>query len=258
MHNKISSLLVYGFMAVLMSACVTTMDKPERKVDMQKALEANVKLGMTYLQQRQRDDALRAFTKALSIDKKSAEAHQGMALVHQVNGEFELAEKSFLKALKSRSDFSYSGIQFAYGRFLMERDRCAEAIPYFEKVSKDFTYLRRANALFSLGRCAEKLGDSDRATASYEYALNLNERFAPAALELAHRRFDEKDYSKAKQYLDQHGKNSRQSARSLWLGIRLERIFGNEDKEASYALALKNLHPYSQEYLEYKKLKGGQ
>ena len=30
-------------------------------------------------------------------------------------------------------------------------------------------------------------------------------------------------------------------------------IFGNKDKEASYALALRNLHPYSQEYLEYKK-----
>ena len=76
----------------------------------------------------------------------------------------------------------------------------------------------------------------------------------PAAIELAELYFEDRVYPDAKKYLDIFGANSRQSARSLWLGIRLERIFGNKDKEASYALALKNLHPYSKEYLEYKRL----
>ncbi|HEY0894045.1 MAG TPA: type IV pilus biogenesis/stability protein PilW, partial [Cellvibrio sp.] len=39
---------------------------------------------------------------------------------------------------------------------------------------------------------------------------------------------------------------------ALLLGIRLERVFGNKDKEASYLLVLKNRFPYSKEYLEYK------
>ena len=62
------------------------------------------------------------------------------------------------------------------------------------------------------------------------------------------------EFADAKRFLDVYSRNARQSARSLWLGIRIERIFGNKDKEASYALALKNLHPYSREYLEYKNL----
>jgi len=42
------------------------------------------------------------------------------------------------------------------------------------------------------------------------------------------------------------------SARSLMLGIRLERVFGNKDKEASLALRLKNKFPYSKELLDYQ------
>lgn len=239
---------------LIITACVTTGDVGKRKIDKQKALEANVKLGMAYLQQKKRDSALRAFNKALEFDDNSAEAHQGMALVHQLNGETELAEASFKKALRSRADFSRAGIEVSYGRFLRQQGRCTEAMKYFETASKDISYPNRFDALYYLGVCSQEMGDMAKAKASYEYALNLNNNYAPAALELAHMAFADRDYSNAKKYLDVYATNSRQSARSLWLGIRIERIFGNKDKEASYALALKNLHPYSKEYLEYKNL----
>lgn len=241
-------------LAVGLTACVTVTDNPKPKIDKQKVLESNIKLGMAYLRQDQRDNALRSFAKALEVDKNSAEAHQGMALIHQVNGEYEMAENSFQRALKSRSDFSQADIEYTYGRFLVEKGRCDQAFPYFENASRDLTYRRRVNALFNLGLCAERAGDEARAEAFYKHALNINNKFAPAALELAHKKFDKRDYAEAKRYLDLFAGNARQSARSLWLGIRIERIFGNRDKEASYVLALKNLHPYSREYLEYKKL----
>ncbi|WP_245929370.1 type IV pilus biogenesis/stability protein PilW [Agarilytica rhodophyticola] len=238
-----------------LTACVTHSGSTgPKKVDKAKALESNIRLGMAYLQQEQRDNALRAFSKALEIDKRSAEAHQGMALIHNLNGEYDLAEKSFLKALKARSDFSRSDIQYTYARFLIDRKRYSEALPLLESATKDLSFRRRPNALFSLAQCAEKMGDRSRALAAYKHALNLNPQFAPAALEIAHKSFASGDYANAKKHLDIYSKNSRQSARSLWLGIRIERVFGNTDKEASYALALKNLHPYSREYLKYKKL----
>jgi len=83
--------------------------------------------------------------------------------------------------------------------------------------------------------------------------LNLEPRRAQSALELAEIAFTARDYSKANKYLEQFSKSARHEPRSLWLGVRIERIFGNKDKEASYALALKNLYPYSQEYLDYKR-----
>ncbi len=239
---------------IFLGGCVTSYDSGNASVDKQKALEANIKLGMAYLQKKQRDHAVRSFSKALEYDPKSAEANHGMALVHQLNGEYDQAEKRYAKALKGRAAFSKSAIEFSYGRFLMEQGNCTGAAPYFDRVSKDFSYSNRANALFNIGRCAAKEGNENKAVKSYEHALNLDARFSPASLEMADIMFRRGDYATSKRYMDQFAKSARHSARSLWLGIRLERIFGNKDKEASYVLALKNLHPYSQEYLNYKKM----
>jgi len=239
---------------MFLSACVTTTNKPAPKVDKQSALEANVKLGMAYLEKGNRDGAMRSFSEALDLDRRSSEANLGMALVHQLNGEAEQAEKAFKTALKGRADFSRSTVLFSYGKFLLEQNRLKEALDYFGKVSMDFSYPGRAKALYLQGITALKMEDLTRAKGSFEYALNLNASLPGPAIELASMAFEARDYPTAQKYLQQFTKSSRHTPRSLWLGIRLERVFGNRDKEASYALALKNLHPYSKEYLEYKRL----
>ncbi len=237
-----------------MAGCVTTMeDAGSVNVDKQQALEANVRLGMTYLQQNKREGAMRSFSKALEIDSKSAEAHLGMALLHQLNGEVKEAEANFKKALKNRVDFSRATIEFSYGRLLFEQQRYKEALLRFEAAAADYGYQKRAEVLVNVGRTALKLGDTVRAKGAFEHSLNLEARQPEASLELADLSFSQRDYSNAKKYLDQFSDASRHTPRSLWLGIRIERIFGNKDKEASYALALKNLYPYSKEYLDYKR-----
>lgn len=242
------------FVVLFSLGCVTTTDAPKKKpIDKRSAVEDYVQMGMRYLNNGSRDSAVGAFAKALEIDHKSAEAHQGVAMVHQLNGENELAEKSFKKALKGRADFSMSGVKNSYGRFLFENGRTEEAMEYFEEAGRDLQYRGRANAMLMVGRCAIILGHNVRAKGAFEYAINLNPKLAAARLELADMFFQERDYAEAKKYLDQFATGSRHNPRSLWLGIRIERIFENKDKEASYAMSLKNLHPYSKEYLEYKK-----
>ncbi len=96
------------------------------------------------------------------------------------------------------------------------------------------------------------LGDREEAIEAYQHALALSPLQRLAMIELATLKFEDEEYAEAQKYLEQYTKITKPSARSLWLGIRLERIFGNKDQEASYALALKNLFPYSDEYLKYK------
>lgn len=251
-----TKILLTALMSVLFLAlqgCVTTMEGGSTKIDTEKALEANIKLGMTYLQQNKREGALRSFTKALELDKKSAEAYLGMALIHQLNGEAREAEASFEKALRNRVDFSRPSIEFSYGRFLYEQNRYDDALEQFQSAASDFSYPGRSESLMYVGRCALKIDDKVRAQGAFQHSLNLDPRMAQSALELAELSFNERDYTAAKRYLSQFSDTTRQVPRSLWLGIRIERIFGNKDKEASYALALKNLYPYSQEYLDYKR-----
>ncbi len=243
-----------GFVWVLagVSGCVTTTN--QRYVDIDAAYEKRIDLGMKYLEVDKRDNARRQFTQALNMKKNGADAHHGIALVHQANGEVEPAGRAFQRALKLSDKKSLAPISVSYGKYLVDRDRTKDACPYFEKAAADFDYDRRAEALFLAGQCASMTGNTARVKPAYEHALNLQENYSPALIELAEIYFQEAEYARSKRLLDRHMQINQPTSRSLWLGIRLERVFGNRDKESSYALSLKNLHPYSDEYLEYRRL----
>ncbi len=249
---RCQALFIFLVSLIFLSACVNTVDGVEkRQIDEGKVLINEINLGMKYLGIRDREGARIHFEKALKIDKKSAEAVNGMALVHQMEGEVELAEASFKHSLTLRSEFPMGNNN--YGSFLYGQKRFEDAYQQFSIASSVVGYRGRAGALTNLGRTALKLQRPEKAQASLEQAIMLDPRQSLALIELAELHFDQQDYSSSKKNLDQFGRVSKPTARSLWLGIRIERIFGNKDKEASYALALKNLHPYSKEYLNYKK-----
>ncbi len=245
--------VVYFLAVVLLSGCVTTTkggrDKP--KVDLNKTHDTHVKLGLAYLQRDNREGARRHLEKALAIKKDSAPAHNGYGLLYQLTGEPLLAEKYFLISLQEDAQFTQAKVN--YGRFLYEQERYDEAYKAFEESSKDLNYSGRALALAYIGQTSLRLGDKARAKSSFEHSLNINQNLSLPMIELGEIYFDEKNYAESKRLLDKYIAISGKTPRSLWLGIRIERIFGNRDKEASYAIALKNLHPYSKEYLEYKK-----
>ena len=247
--------LLLPALLALLSGCVTTSvpgSKPKPKVDKERALQTYVQLGLGYLRQNNRESARYHFNKAFEIDRNSPGAHNGMALLFKVEGELELAEKHYRRAIRVKPDFSLA--RNNYGSFLYSQERYEEAYEQFQAAARDIGYDRRPIALANQGRAALRLGRKERAIAAFEHALSLDNRVTMALVELADLYFHEENYAESKRLLDQFAKVSRQTSRTLWLGIRIERIFGNKDKEASYALALRNLHPYSKEYLEYKKM----
>jgi type IV pilus assembly protein PilF len=240
------------FIIMLTAAgCVTTNKPFAANQDKNKAHDTHLSLGLTYLQRDNREASRRHFQKALALKPNSPSALNGLALLYQLTGEMALAEQTFKRSLKSDANFTEARVN--YGRFLYEQERYTEAYGFFAEGAKDLVFKKRALVLTYLGQTALELGDVVRARSSFEHAVNLNNKLALPMIELGDLYFNQKDYAQSKQYLDQYNTLAGRSARSLWLGIRIERIFGNKDKEASYSLALKNLHPYSQEYLEYKK-----
>lgn len=233
-----------------LSACVTTLEGGNPATDPNSALETYVQLGLGYLRTGNRDAARLNFNRALEIDRRSPGAHDGLALLYQLEAMNDMAERHFKQAI--RADRNFSRARNNYGTFLYDQERFKEALVQFDLASKNLNYNRRPVALLNLGRTALKLGDVARAESALKHSLVLDPSLDRAMVELAEISFEQQDYAEAKRYLDMYAEVTRHSPRSLWLGIRLERIFGNRDKEASYALALKNLHPYSQEYLQYR------
>ena len=235
----------------LLCGCVSEhIEGKDRKIDKKKALELHVQMALGYVEKGNRESARHHLTKAFELDRDSAEATNAMAMLYQLEGEPVLAEEQFKLALKRNKHLTLAHNN--YGVFLYNEKRYTEALEEFELAAADLAYPQRSQALTNVGRAALKLGNMVRAQAAFEHACILDHRNADAFIELADINFQKQEYALAKQNLDMYTSLVDHSPRSLLLGIRLERVFGNKDKEASLGLILKNKFPYSKEYLDYK------
>ena len=80
----------------------------------------------------------------------------------------------------------------------------------------------------------------------------LNSAQGQATFELAEIYFDRGAFDIARQYYDAYRNAVRQGPRSLWLGIRLGRVYADEDAVASYSMQLRNLYPGTREFELYQ------
>jgi type IV pilus assembly protein PilF len=255
-NNKLllsfKSVLICVLVSLFLMSCVSEQvsGKEKKGPDKGRALELHVQMALGYVEKGNRESARHHLTKAFEIDKNSAAATNAMAMLYQLEGELPLAEEQFKLALKRDKNLTVAHNN--YGIFLYNQKRYQEAYAQFELAAADLAYTNRSQALTNVGRAALKLGNTVRAQAAFEHACILDKKNSDAFIELADINFQKQEYADAKKNLDVFTSIADHTPRSLMLGIRLEKIFGNKDKEASLALILKNNYPYSKELLDYK------
>lgn len=255
-NNKLllgfKSVFICAVVSLFLMGCVSQQvsGKEKKGPDKNRSLELHVQMALGYVDKGNRESARHHLTKAFEIDKSSAQATNAMAMLYQLEGEQTLAEEQFKLALKRDKNLTVAHNN--YGIFLYNQKRYPEAFAQFELAAADLAYANRSQALTNVGRAALKLGNEPRAKAAFEHACILDRKNADAFIELADINFQQQEYADAKRNLDVYTAIGDHSARSLMLGIRLERVFGNKDKEASLALMLKSKFPYSKEFLDYK------
>jgi type IV pilus assembly protein PilF len=244
--------------SVLLAACVTTTSGGfENKNDPKKTVEFSVAAARNYLQQGNYEAAKRHLKTALAIDDDSADVHETLAQVFWRTGEIEQADEEFRRAISLDNSNNNSRIRNNYAAFLYSQQRYRDAEEQLLKVTADLMYDRRADAFINLGRVQLKLKNFAAAKDTLERALLMQRDNKEAVFELAEVYYQLGDYSKAQQFYAAYRKQVPvQSAESLWLGIRIAQKFSDGDTVASYALALKNLFPRSEEYIEYKSVYG--
>jgi len=242
-----------ALLAGLSGGCVTTTETVfTEKASPEKALERRVELARTYIGEGNWADAKRNLKLAYEIDPKNAGVHEAFALVYQSTGEYELAEENFKKAISL--DGKFSRARNNYAAFLFSRERYEEAEAQLEYVTRDSLYAGRPMAFVNLGLCRQQLFNPEGAEEAFQRALAMDRTNRIALLEIAVIRFDVGDYNIATRYYNTYRTVVRQqSARGLWLGIRLARATGDRDAEGSYALALSNRYPDSAEYRAFQR-----
>ncbi|PLW81339.1 type IV pilus biogenesis/stability protein PilW [Kineobactrum sediminis] len=252
--GRLSGLLLAVLLVFSGAGCVTNTDSvftsPPAPED---ELERRVALARQYIGERDWENAKRNLAHAVEIDERDAEVHEAFALVYQSTGEKELAEKSFIRAIKLDREFSRA--RNNYAAFLFGEQRYAEAEAQLEFVVRDSLYGARPLSFVNLGLCRLQLDKFDGAEEAFVRALSMDRTNPIALLELASLRYEAGDYAAANRHYGIYRTLVRpQPARALWLGIRLARAMDDRDSEGSYAMALTNLYPDSTESRNYRRI----
>jgi type IV pilus assembly protein PilF len=245
-------------LALLLAGCTQIVEVNGHKVDRDASAQDHVQIASEFMQRGDDEHALMHLQRALELNPDSAQAHSLLGLLLQREGDVAGAEKNFRKAVSD--DDTYSPAHNNYGAFLFGQGRYKEAVTQLQKAADDLSYNARDQALVNLGRASVKTGDLATAETAFARAMRVHPDMPEALLEMADLQFT-KGNTVAAHDLYQHflqlTGNAIQSARTLWLGIRLERIFGDKNALSSYELALKNIYPESPEYKAFVQSQAG-
>ena len=232
--------------------CITTTTGGfTEEASPQKALEERVSAGAQYIGEGNWEGAKRNLQLAIEIDPNNAEVYEAFALVYQSTGEYELAEENFKKALKLDKKClalpqQLRGLSVQPGALRRGRGAAGNG-------GQGYLVFRSPQRICKPGLVSAKLFDPQGAEEAFVRALAMDRTNQNCPVGTGHIRFDAQDYAKPTSTTILTSVSRQQSARALWLGIRLAQAKGDRDAEASYALALSSRFPKSAEYQAYKR-----
>lgn len=207
--------------------------------------KAHTELGSAYYGNGQLAVALEELTIAQQIYPKYAPIYFMLGLIHMDLKEDDAAERAFQKAisLDPGSSEAYNN----YGWFLCQRGRIDDALKHFMTALKNPRYETPDKPYVNAGICSRKRNDDVAALEYFERALKTRPNQPQALYNLADIHFQKGDLASAKSYLLRYTKSANPSSEVLWLGVRVERKFGDRATEESYAQMLRQRFPDSRE-----------
>ncbi len=164
-----------------------------------RASEFRYKAGLTLFIQKQYQQALEEFNKALENDPDSYEAHNGKGMTYLAIGMIDRAEDEFKKALELKKD--YTDAMYNLGYLYIIKKRYKDASKLFERIIKDPLYRNTNAALSYLGWCYHKMNNDKKAIETINKAIKRLRSFCMAYKLLAKIFVDRKDLDNAEKNL---------------------------------------------------------
>ena len=218
-----------------------------------KLAEISTHLGVEYIQKGNLEAGLERLKRALDADPNYVDAHNTLGLLYGNLGQYDEAERSFKRALAIEPNNS-SALN-NYGQFLCQLKRYDEGRKLLLKAIENPLYKNSDTALSNAGICALNAGDIDAAEEHFRAALQINPTLAPTLYQMVNLSHRSGRYLPARGYLQRYIAVWRHTAKSLWLGIQIERELGDKDAEASYELQLERNFPDSDETRQLRESK---
>lgn len=257
---KAKTLLVAALVLLLASCVTVTESRLTKKKSPEQAVENYTQLGIGYLQNGHPDRARNRLQHALAINENYAPANDAMGMLWQTEGEFDLAEEFFKKAIKQDKKFTQA--HHHLGRLYLQLQQYSQAHKELKYAVEDRYYEGRPEAFNDLALTYYRENNIEQAIYAYSQTLRLAPYNAQALVNISTLMFETQDFNNSLKYfdrLDRLVKENRltHTAHSLWLGIKLATIQQNTERAVALASDLKRHFPESTEYQLYEESLSG-
>ena len=242
-HRFFHAVIVLLIVAV--AGCASSTEREADLVKKNKRAETHVMLGATYLQRGQLDVAKEELEKALKEMPDNSQANNIMAVLQWRLKKYDEADRLFRKALDL--DEKNSSAHDIYGTFLCDRGKLDAGMRHFDAAAGDALYPYTAEVNLNAGVCLMKKPAPAAAEKYFREALRINPKLPSALYQMARLSVDSGRHLSARGFIERYFQSADDTPESLLLAVKIERVLGNKNAEASYALRLRGKFPTSPE-----------
>lgn len=154
-HGIIGSILLIS--AFLLTSCASNSPETAERTVEQKKAEIYYGQGTNDLVRKNYSQALANLLKAKEFSPNDSLIRNNLGMAYYFREQPELAEQELLKAIEL--DGNNTDAKANLGTIYMEKNRLKEARSYFEKATKDLTYVNQFRNYYNLAILALKEGD---------------------------------------------------------------------------------------------------
>ncbi|GAA4404320.1 type IV pilus biogenesis/stability protein PilW [Quisquiliibacterium transsilvanicum] len=225
------------------AATNSALPESSQESDIRRRARIRLELAAGYYQQGNYNVAIDELRQSLTIDPEFAAAHGMLGLVYMDLGDRVRAEESFRKALRLAPDDSE--LHNNFGWFLCQTGREQASLEHFQLALRNPLYPTPARPMHNAGICSLRAGDAAGAEAWFQRSFQVDPRNPVAMYHLADIYLKRRDAERARFYSQRLLAGFEPSAEVLWLALRIERLAGDRDSEASLGSQLRRRFPAS-------------
>lgn len=236
-------------LAVALGACGTTQRRsdgaaPPMAASREAASATNVQLGQGYLAQGKLELAMGKLKRAIELDPKSTSAHTVIAVLYERIGDRERARTHYRRAteLSPESGDALNN----YGTFLCRDGDYDAAEKLFVRALQDPFYKTPSVAYANRGACALGANRLDDAEDNLRRAVQLDPGMADALFALAQVSYAKGDFLRARAFVQRYEATPGSGPDGLLLGYEIEKKLGNVRAANEYRARLREKYPDSE------------
>lgn len=234
--------LAFGLLA---SACTTDGPPVQRQNSKHAAAEANLQLGVAYMQQGNFVVAKDKLERAAKQKPDDPKIHMALGMLNERIANPKQADSHYATAVRLAPDDPE--VQNNYAVYLCQSGRTDEGVKRFEQAAKNPMYRTPEAAYGNAGVCQRAAKRYEDASRNFARALQIRPNYMEAAFQLADMRLEQGEFQQAINIVDRYTETLRPTPDMLYLGVRIARASGDSAAEARYSRRLRTDFPNSEQ-----------